>query len=396
MKRYIIFISIMVSAIIACGKLEDQLITVDYYGTNEYFPVFITTNGTNYAFPGINSGVGNYVVVMNSGFEIYMPNLTNHINIMTNFPIEVVLVKNSNYTSNTFREIYIITDGKVLSGPSVYIWNTALTNFTTGINTYGLRNGTHYFQPWLHVFSGGTNKYIPGTEVEVFVTNQYLSVASESDPANDYHGYLGDFSLPLSDGADGTYLEGLQDITNVEVFSAGGNMKITLKMVDTSIAWSPDNGFDHVAFLIYLDNPSKTGVTFLPKQNANVPMGMDDWDYLVFGYGWGKNVYSTTAASTTFFGSSVGVPDFNVDLINDQIEIMVFADSIGNPTSLSNWTMYITTFDFDGMTSDFRRIGLTNNTPDHQFHSDRADLFNEDGEYTNAIVLDWVGPFTLN
>ncbi|NPV01616.1 MAG: hypothetical protein HPY53_09575 [Brevinematales bacterium] len=390
------FISLLISLFFILISCSENIVVTNNYQTNSFLTNWYVPVTTNYNFPGVNGSLTVYSVIINSGVTLNFIFPTNNGYISANQMCVYNIISNAPYNPNTFRDLYFVIDGNLFPEAVTSMYNKTGNVYSNILNTYALKNGFHTMQPWLKVYYTAKTYYIPGDEIMVFVTNDYNIVGNVSDPTNDDHGYLGDFSLPLNNGADGTYIAGAQDITNIVVYSAGGNMRIDLYMKYLSTAWSPQTGFDHVSFQIYLNNPGVSGKTFLPKQKCNVPVGMTDWDYMVFGYGWGKNVYYCDTASVGYFGTSTGIPDIFVDAGLNKISFMVYANTIGNPSSLSNWQVYTTTFDFDGMTTDFRLIGLTNSTPDHLFHSDRADLFDENKKYTNAVVLDWVGPITLS
>lgn len=80
------------------------------------------------------------------------------------------------------------------------------------------------------------------------------------------------------------------DITSVKVAETNEALKLTLNMSDVTDTWSPKNGFDHIYFNIFLQDPNKQGATVMPKQNANVPTGFN-WSYDEFVGGW-ENIYN--------------------------------------------------------------------------------------------------------
>ena len=168
---------------------------------------------------------------------------------------------------------------------------------------------------------------------------------------------------------------------------------MTFYMQILSIAWAPPLGFDHVSFQIFFHNPSNTGATVLPFQNMNFPDGLT-WSYEMVAHGWGRNIYNTLNASSTAFGSGVGTPDIMVTRAESKIEFLIYGDSIGSPLSLKGWKLYITTFDIDGTSSTFRRIGF-GDASDHRFHSKVSNYFDTNGNYTNALILDSVSLITI-
>jgi len=358
-------------------------------------PTEDTGSPSSVVFGDITGG-GAISLLFGTGFQMFFNLPTNNGIIQGNYACEVILKTNSTITPTNYWELYIIVDDILdfyLS--KLLIRNNTQTNITTYLNTFKFRNGIHTVQPWLRVTYQGISYYIIGDKVSVTISNLFTVLTNISDPADDWHGIKGDLFNPAANGADGTYLDGIQDITNVKVSAAGGNIRFDLSMPVISTAWSPTYGFDHVCFVIYMDDPSKTGVTDFPKQNSEVPLGMANWDYQVFCQGWGKAVYSSVGADAGTFGSSTGAPDLTVNYVDNIVSIIAFSDTIGNPATLDGWKFYVTTFDYDGISSDYRRVGITNSIPDHQFHSSQALLF-QGQDYTNAKILDWIGPVLIN
>lgn len=390
MKR--IYLAAALAAVLAGCSAGTTLVTTNYnawqvYDTNQTDPSELDT---------VTVVMGQYSILLNSGLVLEFTQPADLQDIMTNYPMQYLVVSNTLITPADYRDLYLVVDGDLFQGPSEYLYNTTQTNFTTLLNTYALPNGAHTVRLWLKVFYGGKLQYIPGQELTLNVTNQYLDLTNIVDPAGDDTGLFGDLTQPPANGADGSYLPGIQDITNVRLTAAGANLKLILYMDNFSTAWSPPNGFDHVCFNIYLDDPDTVGATHLSRQWTGLPAGLSDWDYQVFGYGWGEGIYSSSGSSASVFGTSVGNPDIFVDETAQTVTFLIYSSLIGSPTSLSNWSVFISTFDFDGISTDYRRVGPVDGaSPDHQFHSYTNSYFDGDGVYTNALILDWVGPFTI-
>lgn len=351
----------------------------------------------DYSLSNISGVWGAFSIITNSGITMTIldPIISNMMEKM--YTNKLSVVNNGSYSASQYRDLYIIADGIVdlSSSSSANIWNLSGTNAEVVMNTYTMRNGLHTIQPWLKVYDGG-NKYVIGDVIYIFVSNSFVDVTNIADPVDDWHGLQGDLYFPINGGADGTYIPGLSDITNVYISVAGGNIKIKMSMSNLSTAWSPAYGYDHVSFQVFLDNPNETGVSFMPRQYGSVPAPMTEWDYEIMADGWTPALYSSDGAESGKFGSSVGTPQINVNADASTVEFILFSDMIGYPNSLVGWDIYITTFDYDGTASDFRPVDLTNSIADHQIHSDRADLFDSEGNYTNTRIMDWVGPITIN
>ena len=359
------------------------------------------TNSILYNFKVISPALPDIIIETNSGMIFRLLTPANNTVVASNHTCKVQIVSNVlPFIPNRYRYLYLVVDGVIDFSSTTKIVNTYMYDKTETtqalvLNTYSLKNGAHTVQPWLKVFIGsGVNKYIIGNPVTVYVSNSFKVIKTNADPAGDWHGLKSDLMLPVSAGADGTYLEGSQDITNVLIGVAGGNLRLTFFMRRISTAWSPHLGFDHVSFQIFFDSPSATGLTDLPKQNAKLPGGMANWDYELFAEGWSSAIYSSAGATKSAFGATTGSPDIFVDVAMKTIEFLIYADAIGGPVDLKNWKIYVTTFDYDGTASDFRPIATNSTTPDHQFHSISNILFLSN-TYTNAKILDYVGPIDL-
>jgi hypothetical protein len=147
------------------------------------------------------------------------------------------------------------------------------------------------------------------------------------------------------------------DMEKVDVYRAGNNIKLGIKMVNpVSTVWNPKNGFDHVVYSIYIGLPDGAGASYMPLQNARIKDGMK-WDYLVFIAGWNNAVYSSLHSAKDNYGTPVGPsPKIDVDLKNRTVNVSISAKTIGNPDHLEGTKIYITTWDYDGMESKYRPL----------------------------------------
>lgn len=72
------------------------------------------------------------------------------------------------------------------------------------------------------------------------------------DPTVDDKGPLGLYSYPQ----DSTF-NNQMDIRKVELVQIGTMLRMIITMENITDIWSPTNGFDHVTFQIYFDDPNK-------------------------------------------------------------------------------------------------------------------------------------------
>ncbi len=142
------------------------------------------------------------------------------------------------------------------------------------------------------------------------------------------------------------------DILEAKAESIGSTLVISIKPRDLTKSWGPPHGFDHVTYQIFIDDPNRKGVNYLPLQNYEFSDW--DWDYEIFATGWLSAIYTVKGSSKDKFGAQVGSPEVFVE--DGWVKIIVKGDWIGNPTDFTNWTIYITSWDYDGIESKFRPL----------------------------------------
>ena len=139
------------------------------------------------------------------------------------------------------------------------------------------------------------------------------------------------------------------DIQKVTIAGSGGAMKISLRMNSISTTWGPPNGFDHVAFTIFVQVPGRDGGTaVMPFQNASLPRGMA-WDYRLRAHGWTNALFTSAGATATSDGTSTApAATIEVEAANNTISFTLPGAVLGGLKSLSGTKVYITTWDYDG------------------------------------------------
>jgi glycosidase len=180
----------------------------------------------------------------------------------------------------------------------------------------------------------------------------FSQAAAISDPVGDDRGPEGTYSYPNDVSFDGQ-----MDIEGVRVFRAGTNLRIELKMASPiSTVWQPQNGFDHVVFYVYIDDPAKPGATALPFQNSSAPVGYD-WDTMLMAGGWNASVFAADGASADSYGEPVSSSlAISIDEAQRTITLGVESSALGYPEDLSGFGLYITTWDYDGLESANRML----------------------------------------
>lgn len=178
------------------------------------------------------------------------------------------------------------------------------------------------------------------------VAQDWRVLADVADPAGDDSGAAGRYVYPAAAGWR-DYRQA--DIRGVRVLGAGGALRIALRMRKVTTLWSPANGFDHVAFTIFLQMPGSAGGTAaMPLQNATLPEAMR-WDYRLRAGGWSNALFRAQGASATDEGTAV-TPSaaIAVDAATDTITFTLPATALGSRKSLSRLKLYVTTWDYDG------------------------------------------------
>lgn len=178
------------------------------------------------------------------------------------------------------------------------------------------------------------------------VAHAWRVLADVADPPGDDAGPAGRYVYPADPGWRGHHQA---DIQHVRVLGAGGALRIQLRMHDVTASWNPANGFDHVAFTLFLQLRGRDGgSTVMPLQNASLPKGMR-WHYRLRASGWSNASFDAQGASASSEGTPVTPSaDIAVDAKNDTITFTIPATTLGNPGALSGAKLYITTWDYDG------------------------------------------------
>lgn len=212
-----------------------------------------------------------------------------------------------------------------------------------------LNNGRHY----ITLAGEGSDATVYSASYLVEVDLEYVLVTEYDDPVGDAHGPEGRYLYPTDDSFGND-----MDIDVVEVWRAGPNLKLGLRMADPiNTSWNPINGFDHVAFYIYIDVPDDdTGARAMPFQNAEVPSGME-WNYMAMLGGWMSFIYHAEGSGPEAYGTPASpAPAITVDHDSQTIYVELTAESLGEPADLSGTRIYVSTWDYDGLESANRQL----------------------------------------
>jgi len=175
------------------------------------------------------------------------------------------------------------------------------------------------------------------------VDRAWTTLADVDDPAGDDHGPKGRYAYPTDPGwRDARPL----DIEHVRVSGAGAALRVELRMHALQDAWNPPNGFDHAAFVLYLEVPGLgDGARVMPFQNADVPGGMR-WNLRLRADGFSNALFTSNGASATNEGTAVSpTAAISVDKARRTVSFTLPASVLGDPASLSGLKVYASTWD---------------------------------------------------
>jgi glycosidase len=146
-----------------------------------------------------------------------------------------------------------------------------------------------------------------------------------------------------------SYVPGQMDLRRVQVFNAGGALRIELEMTALSRVWGPANGFDHVAFTVFVELPGRSdGASVMPNQNAMLPDGMR-WHLRLRAHGWSNALFAPQGASASHEGTPI-TPGaaITADAARRSVSFTIPSAALGDPATLSGARIYVTTWDYDG------------------------------------------------
>ncbi|MGB9795736.1 alpha-amylase family glycosyl hydrolase [Fervidobacterium gondwanense] len=271
--------------------------------------------------------------------EVYKPTTKVSVNIK---PSEKVTALKEILGETDARTVYVYFDRKAESEQKIEPKNG---KFSFIIDPFKLDPGEHV----LLVRAVGKNvrDTVYTEEIKFIVELEKKLLAEAKDPADDDIGPNGTYIYPT----DATFKRQM-DILEAKVESIGSTLVISVKPRDLTKSWGPPNGFDHVTYQIFIDDPNRKGTGVLPMQNYAFDNW--DWDWEIFATGWLSAIYTAQGSAKDKFGVQLGSPEVFVE--DGWVKIIVKGDWIGNPSSFSGWTVYVTSWDYDGIESKFRPL----------------------------------------
>ena len=175
------------------------------------------------------------------------------------------------------------------------------------------------------------------------VERAWTVLADVDDPAGDDTGPAGHYRYP-TDWPTRTL-----DIRHVRIEGAGSALRVTFTMAALSTTWNPSNGFDHVAFNVFvqLRGRSAAAASAMPMQHATVPAGMH-WNLRLRAHGWSNAMFTAAGASAEGDGMATSpAPAIAVDRAANTVSF-TFSPAVLGVDSLSGAKVYAATWDYDG------------------------------------------------
>ena len=177
------------------------------------------------------------------------------------------------------------------------------------------------------------------------VQRQWQLLADAADPAGDDHGPNGRYRYPTDAGwGDNRQM----DLRRIQAFGSGGALRLDLTTAKLTTLWNPPNGFDHVAFTVFIELPgAAAGSRVMPFQNGSLPPGMQ-WQRRLRVHGWSSALFDDAGASAFNEGTAIaGAAQIRVDAARNTVSLVLPASALGGMKSLSGVKIYVTTWDYD-------------------------------------------------
>jgi hypothetical protein len=182
--------------------------------------------------------------------------------------------------------------------------------------------------------------------IEFHVSPHWATALEVDDPAGDDQGPTGDYRYPT----DPSWAMRPLDIRHVRVETAGGALRVSVRMSALGSAWNPPNGFDHVAFNLYIELPGEAGAgaTAMPMQHGQLPPGMR-WHRRLRVNGWTNALFSSAGAGADADGTPLSpAAALEVDAANRTVTFTLPASALGRRRDLAGAKLYLSTWDYDG------------------------------------------------
>lgn len=179
------------------------------------------------------------------------------------------------------------------------------------------------------------------------VEREWRLAADIEDPAGDDRGPGGTYLYPTDPGWGANRQ---LDIRRLRLYTSGGALRVEAVMNRVTQGWNPTNGFDRVAFSIFVELPGQpegSGARVLPQQRAELPAGMV-WHRWLRANGWSNALFTADGASATSDGRAHGpAARIEVDREANLVRFTLPAAALGSLPSLAGAKVYLATWDYD-------------------------------------------------
>ncbi|WNG20559.1 alpha-amylase family glycosyl hydrolase [Cystobacter fuscus] len=241
-------------------------------------------------------------------------------------------------TATGVSSFRLVVDGMLGGAPLVTVRTDG--SWSTLVSTQGMTDSTlqHSLVAW-----AGEDQVLSDTWT-FRVERVFTALLTHDDPEGDDVGPTQNYHYP-TDETWGVNHQG--DLRRVTLLGSGNTLKLALQTKTVTTTWNPQNGFDHVAFTIYIDVPGRSGLTVMPQQNASLPTGMT-WDYRLRVHGWSNALFDPRGASATVEGTPVSpTAAIEVDKGASTVFLTLSGELFGGLSTLQGVKVYVTTWDYD-------------------------------------------------
>ncbi len=170
-------------------------------------------------------------------------------------------------------------------------------------------------------------------------------LAEYDDSAGDDHGLDGKMRYPTHE----TFAPRQMDLRKVRVYGAGSSLRLELTMAAITNGWGAFNGFEHVAFTVFVELPGRAdGARIMPQQHAVLPEDMR-WHVRLRAHGWTNAVFGPRGANADADGEVlIPAPAIETNADRRTVTFTIPSATLGHPMTLSGARIYVTTWDYDG------------------------------------------------
>jgi hypothetical protein len=205
--------------------------------------------------------------------------------------------------------------------------------FTARIDTRRMSDPTQVHRVVARALPAGADAPAPevvGNALNFRVALPWQTLADVPQPPQAGGGPEGTYRYPTHE----SYTRQM-DLQRTRVLAAGGALRIELEMADLTRVWGPANGFDHVAFSIFIELPGEDGgARVMPGQNAELPEGMR-WHRRLRAHGWSNALFGPEGASATADGRSITpAAAIETDASQRRVVFTIPSEALGDPAGL--------------------------------------------------------------